>query len=69
LSEITWQVQDSQGLRPSQHGVNEKQVLTNLSSFWDQGTQLVDEEKVSTWSTSAKPLTQNSAGQAGKPRA
>jgi len=36
LSEITQQVQDNQGIRPSQHGfMKGKSCLTNLTCFYD----------------------------------
>ncbi|KAJ7400175.1 RNA-directed DNA polymerase from mobile element jockey-like protein [Pitangus sulphuratus] len=58
LSAITWHIQDNQGLRPSQHGFRKgRSCLTNLISFYDQVTCLVDERKavdVVTW-TSVKP--------------
>jgi len=39
-------VKDSQGIRPSQHGfMKAKSCLTNLISFYDQVTHLVDEGK------------------------
>lgn len=40
-SVITWHVCNNQGIRPSQHG----SCLTNLISFYDQVTHLVDEAK------------------------
>ncbi|KAK4832395.1 hypothetical protein QYF61_022250 [Mycteria americana] len=46
LSAITWHVQDSQVIRPSQHGfMKGRSCLTNLISFCDQVTHLVDEGK------------------------
>ena len=46
LSELTRQVQDNQGVRPSQHGfMKGRSCLTNLISFYDQVTRLVDEGK------------------------
>ncbi|GAB0209626.1 hypothetical protein GRJ2_003428300 [Grus japonensis] len=39
-------VQDNQGIRPSQHGfMKGRSCLTNLISFYDQVTRLVDEGK------------------------
>ncbi|KAM9591097.1 uncharacterized protein ACIBXB_006040 [Morphnus guianensis] len=44
LSVLTWHVQDNQGIRPSQHGfMKGRSCLTNLISFYDQVTRLVDE--------------------------
>ena len=46
MSELTKQVQDNQGIRPSQHGfMKVKSCLTNLISFHDRETRLVDEGK------------------------
>ena len=46
LNAITWHVQDNQGIRPSQHGfMKGKSCLTNLISFYDRVTHLVDEGK------------------------
>ncbi|GAB0192783.1 hypothetical protein GRJ2_001743600 [Grus japonensis] len=46
LNAITQHVQDNQAIRPSQHGFMEgKSCLTNLISFYDKVTCLVDEEK------------------------
>ena len=46
LREITWHVQDNQGIRPSQHGFTKgRSCLTNLISFYDPVTHLVDEGK------------------------
>ena len=46
MSAITWHVQDNQGIRPSQHGFMERRsCFTNLISFYDQMTHLVDEGK------------------------
>ncbi|GAB0182372.1 mitochondrial enolase superfamily member 1 [Grus japonensis] len=46
LSVLTRQVQDNQGIRPSQHGfIKGRSFLTNLISFYDQVTCLVDEGK------------------------
>ncbi|GAB0184593.1 hypothetical protein GRJ2_000924600 [Grus japonensis] len=46
LSVLTRQVQDNQGIRPSQHGfMKGRSYLTNLISFYDQVTRLVDEGK------------------------
>ncbi|RMC05684.1 hypothetical protein DUI87_17769 [Hirundo rustica rustica] len=43
LSVITQNLQDGQGLRPSQHGfMRGRSCLTNLISFYDQVTHLVD---------------------------
>jgi len=48
LNEITWQVQDKQGIRPRQHGfLNARSYLTKLLSFYDRVTRLVGEEKAS----------------------
>ncbi|KAJ7408312.1 rna-directed dna polymerase from mobile element jockey-like [Pitangus sulphuratus] len=53
LSTITQHVQDNQGIRPSQPGfVKGRSCLTNLISFYDKVTCLVDEGRavdVSTW--------------------
>ena len=46
LRALTWQVQDKQGFGPSQHGFTKgRSCLTNLISFYDQVTCLVDEGK------------------------
>ncbi|GAB0209271.1 mitochondrial enolase superfamily member 1 [Grus japonensis] len=46
LSVLTRQVQDNQGIRPSQHGfMKGRSCLTNLISFYDLVTRLVDEGK------------------------
>ncbi|KAK4817860.1 LOW QUALITY PROTEIN: hypothetical protein QYF61_001529 [Mycteria americana] len=46
LSAITWHVEDNQGIKPSQHGFRRgRSCLTNLISFYDKVTQLVDEGK------------------------
>ncbi|RMC15948.1 hypothetical protein DUI87_08155 [Hirundo rustica rustica] len=46
LSLITQNLQDGQGLRPSQHGFRRgKSCFTNLISFYDQVTHLVDAGK------------------------
>ena len=46
LREITRHVQDNRGIRPSQHGfMKGRSCLTNLISFYDLVTHLVDEEK------------------------
>ncbi|GAB0205576.1 mitochondrial enolase superfamily member 1 [Grus japonensis] len=46
LSALTRHVQDNQGIRPSQHGfMKGRSCLTNLISFYDQVTCLVDEGK------------------------
>ena len=46
LSALTGPVKDNQGIRPSQHGFRKgKSCLTNLISFYDQVTHLVDEGK------------------------
>ena len=46
LRALAWQVQDKQGIRPSQHGfMKGRSCLTNLISFYDQVTRLVDEGK------------------------
>ncbi|GAB0207759.1 mitochondrial enolase superfamily member 1 [Grus japonensis] len=46
LSAITWHVQDNQVIRPSQHGfMKGRSCLTNLISFYDKVTRLVDEGK------------------------
>ncbi|KAK4831533.1 hypothetical protein QYF61_018135 [Mycteria americana] len=43
---ITWHVQDKQVVRPSQRGFLKRRFcLTNLISFYDKGTRLVDEGK------------------------
>ncbi|KAJ7405774.1 hypothetical protein BTVI_67747 [Pitangus sulphuratus] len=59
-SAITQHLQDGQGSRPSQHKFRRgRSCLTNLISFYDQVTHLVDEGKVVDvpMQTSAKPLT------------
>ena len=44
--EITWYVRDNQGIRPSQQGfMKGRSSLTNLISFYDLVTHLVDEGK------------------------
>ncbi|KAK4824103.1 hypothetical protein QYF61_010623 [Mycteria americana] len=46
LSAITWHVEDNQGIKPSQHGFRKgRSCLTNLMSFYDKVTRLVDERK------------------------
>ena len=46
LREITRHVRDNQGIRPSQHGFTKgRSCLTNLISFYDLVTHLVDEGK------------------------
>ncbi|KAF1468727.1 hypothetical protein FQV17_0013856, partial [Megadyptes antipodes antipodes] len=46
LMAFTRHVRDSQGIRPSQHGfMRGRSCLTNLISFYDQVTRLVDEGK------------------------
>ncbi|KAK4821133.1 hypothetical protein QYF61_013519 [Mycteria americana] len=46
LSVITWHIQDDQVIRPSQHGfMKGRFCLTNLISFCDKVTRLVDEGK------------------------
>ena len=46
LKEITRHVWDNRGLRPSQHGFTKgRSCLTNLISFYDPVTRLVDEGK------------------------
>ena len=46
LSEITWYVKDNLRIRSSQHGFTKgKSCLTNLISFYDRVTCLVDEGK------------------------
>ena len=46
LREITWHTWDNQGIRPSQHRfMKSRSCLTNLISFCDQVTHLVDEGK------------------------
>jgi len=46
LSALTGHVKDNQGIRPSQHGfMKGRSCLTNLISFYDQVTRLVDEGK------------------------
>ncbi|KAK4831851.1 hypothetical protein QYF61_019679 [Mycteria americana] len=46
LSAITWQVENNQGIKPSQHGFRKgRSCLTNLISFYDKVTRLVDEGK------------------------
>ncbi|GAB0205040.1 mitochondrial enolase superfamily member 1 [Grus japonensis] len=44
LSAIMWRVQDNRVIRPSQHGfMKGRSCLTNLISFYDMVTRLVDE--------------------------
>ncbi|KAK4810546.1 LOW QUALITY PROTEIN: hypothetical protein QYF61_004509, partial [Mycteria americana] len=46
LSAITWHVEDNQGIKPSQHGFRKgRSCLTNLISFYDKVTCLMDEGK------------------------
>ena len=46
MSVITRHLQGNQAIRPSQHGfMKGKSCLTNLISFYDWVTHLVDEEK------------------------
>ena len=46
LREITRHVWDNEGIRPSQHGFTKgRSCLTNLISFYDPVTRLVDEGK------------------------
>ena len=46
LGEITWYVHGIQGIRPSQNGLMKgRSCLTNLISFYDWVTRLVDEGK------------------------
>ncbi|KAK4820953.1 hypothetical protein QYF61_008740 [Mycteria americana] len=46
LSAITQHIQDNQAIRPSQHGFRKgRSCLTNLISFYDKVTRLVDEGK------------------------
>ncbi|KAK4828143.1 hypothetical protein QYF61_023959 [Mycteria americana] len=46
LSAITRHVEDNQGIKPSQHGFRKgRSCLTNLISFYDKVTHLVDEGK------------------------
>jgi len=46
LSALTGHVKDNQGIWPSQHGYRkDRSCLTNLISFYDQVTRLVDEGK------------------------
>jgi len=46
LSLLTRHVKDNQGIRPNQHGfMKGRSCLTNLISFYDHGTRLVDEGK------------------------
>ncbi|GAB0177925.1 hypothetical protein GRJ2_000257800 [Grus japonensis] len=46
LSAIMWHVQDNQVIRPRQHGfMKGRFCLTNLISFYDKVTYLVDEGK------------------------
>ena len=46
LREITQHVRDNRGIRPSQHGfMKGRSCLTNLISFYDRVTRLVDEGK------------------------
>ncbi|KAK4810207.1 hypothetical protein QYF61_011801 [Mycteria americana] len=46
LTAITRHVQDNQVIRPSQHGFRKgSSCLTNLISFYDEATRLLDERK------------------------
>ena len=46
LSAITWHIQDNQVIRPSQQEfMKGRSCLTNLISFYDKVTHLVDEGK------------------------
>ncbi|GAB0183655.1 mitochondrial enolase superfamily member 1 [Grus japonensis] len=46
LNAITWHIQDNQVIRPSQHGfMKGRSCLSNLISFYDKATPLVDEGK------------------------
>ncbi|KAK4815428.1 LOW QUALITY PROTEIN: hypothetical protein QYF61_002643 [Mycteria americana] len=46
LSAITWHIENNQGIKPSQHGFRKgRSCLTNLISFYDKVTCLVDEGK------------------------
>jgi len=46
LCALTGHVKDNQGIRPSQHGfMKGRSCLTNLISFYDKVTHLVDEGK------------------------
>ncbi|KAK4825758.1 hypothetical protein QYF61_002241 [Mycteria americana] len=46
LSAITRHAEDNQGIKPSQHGFGKgRSCLTNLTSFYDKATRLVDEGK------------------------
>ena len=46
MRQITWHVRDNRGIRPSQHGFTKgRSCLTNLISFYDPVTRLVDEGK------------------------
>jgi len=46
LSTITWHIQDNQGIRSSQNPfMKGRSCLTNLISFYDQETHLVDQER------------------------
>ncbi|KAK4826385.1 hypothetical protein QYF61_008056 [Mycteria americana] len=46
LSAITRHVENNQGIKPSQHGIRKgRSCLTNLISFYDKVTSLVDEGK------------------------
>jgi len=46
LSALSGHVKDNLGIRPKQHGfMKGRSCLTNLSSFYDQVTHLVDEGK------------------------
>ncbi|GAB0188948.1 mitochondrial enolase superfamily member 1 [Grus japonensis] len=46
LSVIMWHIQDNQVIMPSQHGfMKGRSCLTNLISFYDKATHLVDEGK------------------------
>ena len=61
LGAIMDQLKVNQGIRPSQHGfMNGRSCLTNLISFYDKVTRLVDEGKavdVVYLDSTVKPLT------------
>ena len=73
LREIMWHVQDSWGIRPSQHGfMKGRSCLTNLISFYDLVTCLVDKGNTVDvvyldFSKAFDTLPQYSAAEAGSP--
>ena len=73
LGEITWHVRGVQGIRSSQHGfMKGRSYLTNLISFYNWVTRLVDEGKAVDvvfldFSKASDSLSQYSPGETGCP--